>query len=291
VNYRHHFHAGNFADVVKHVILLALIKGMQRKEKGFLYLDTHAGRGLYDLGKAEKGDSLERKPEWPEGVGRLWNLPTCPELVRSYLQLVRRCNTEHGEPVDSATVAFYPGSPWLAQALARPQDRLMLCEKHPEECEILRDELSIAQHATVQQLDGYLGPRACLPPPEKRALVLIDPPFESQDEFSAIISCLQDGLRRMPAATFAVWYPLTERARIDAFFDDLAELRLPPCWTAELCMAGPDAGIRMRGCGLLVINPPWKLDEDVSPLLPWLEINLSQAPGADSRLLWLVPEL
>jgi len=291
VNYRHHFHAGNFADVLKHVLLLALFRGMQRKEKGFLYLDTHAGRGLYDLGVAEKGDSLERKPEWPEGIGRLWSQERRPELVEAYLQLVRRCNLEHGHTADAAIPAFYPGSPWIAQALARAQDRLMLCEKHPEECEALKDALSIAQRATVQQLDGYVSTRACLPPPEKRALVLIDPPFEAQDEFSAIIRCLKDGLGRMAGATFAVWYPLTERARVEAFFDDLAELKLPPCWTAELCMAGPDAGIRMRGCGLLVINPPWKLDEEISPLLPWLQLTLAQAPGADSRLLWLVPEL
>ena len=290
MNYRHHYHAGNFADVMKHVLLLRLLRGMQRKEKGFLYLDTHAGRGRYDLSSAAQGDSQARKPEWPEGIGRVWTAPQPPAAVLEYLELVR-ASADAGTPTDVGDAPrFYPGSPWLAQAVARPQDRLCLCEKHPEEFEILRHELSIARRATIQNLDGYTALRAALPPLEKRALVLIDPPFEEQGEFAQLVNGIEQALKRLPAATIAVWYPLTQRARVDAFFDELQHLHLPPCWTAELCIAGEATEMGMRGCGLLVINPPWKLDEEISPLMTWMRELLKQEPSSSAGLHWLVPE-
>lgn len=300
MNYRHHYHAGNFADVVKHVLMLMLIQGMQRKDKGFLYLDTHSGRGRYDLLAAARGDTQERKPEWPEGVGRVWTAENPPAEILRYRELVAACNrgegaapaagTDTGAPLDAASLRHYPGSPWLAQALAREQDRLFLCEKHPEEFEILRDEMSVARRATVQQIDGYTALRAALPPLEKRALVLIDPPFEQQDEFSKLAKGLAETLRRMQGATVAVWYPLTERARVEAFFDEIALLKLPPCWSTELCVCGEEGPLRMRGCGLLVINPPWKLDRQVEALLPWLCDTLAQEEGAQAALHWLVED-
>lgn len=290
MNYRHHYHAGNFADVMKHVLLLRLLRAMQRKEKGFLYLDTHAGRGRYDLSSAAQGDSQARRPEWPEGIGRVWRSGNQPEAVAEYLGLVRSC-ADSGTPVGAGDEPrFYPGSPWLAQAVARAQDRLFLCETHPEEFEILRHELSIARRATLQQLDGYTALRAALPPLEKRALVLIDPPYEAQNEFAVLVDGIEQSLKRLPAATIAVWYPLTQRARVDAFFDELQHLRLPPCWTAELCVAGEATALGMRGCGLLVINPPWQMDRELGPVLDWMKELLRQEPGASAGLHWLVPE-
>ena len=287
MNYRHHYHAGNFADVMKHVLLLQLLRGMQRKDKGFLYLDTHAGRGGYQLSLAARGDSLERKPEWPDGIGRLLSSQGAyPPPVTEFLQLVRSCAKATG----ATETGFYPGSPLLAASVGREQDRLTLCEKHPEEVEHLRDAMSPFRRATVQSIDGYTGLRAALPCAEKRALVLIDPPFEEQNEFERIALALKEGLRRMPAATFAVWYPLTERARIEAFFEQLQHLALPPTWVAELWVGDDVSGIRMRGCGLLVVNPPWKLDETIAPVLPWLADTLAQAPGEGSSLQWLIHE-
>ena len=288
MNYRHQFHAGNFADVWKHALLLPLIRGMQRKEKGFLFLDTHAGRGSYDLEAAARGDSLERKPEHPEGIGRLCAADDLGGDTAAYLSLVRRFDRSRGNFGES--LRFYPGSPWLAQLSLRPQDRLALCELHEQEQGALAAEFVYQPKVSVHALDGYKAIRAMLPPLEKRALVLIDPSFEQKDEFALIVSALEDGLRRSPAATFAVWYPLTERAHADAFLDDVLRRAFPPCFTAELTIAGPWAPMKMRGCGLLVVNPPWQIEAEFTPVMKDLEKRLVQQSGGAGVLRWLVRE-
>jgi 23S rRNA (adenine2030-N6)-methyltransferase len=296
MNYRHQFHAGNFADVMKHVLLLQLARGMQRKEKGFLYLDTHAGRGRYDLAAAARGDSLARKPEHPDGIGRLLSA-SGGELLAPIAEYVRVVRAFDGQPVDGGgagepalELRAYPGSPWIVEAVSREQDRLALCEKHPEEAEFLKEEFSHKRRVTVHAMDGYTAVRAMLPPLEKRALVLIDPPFEAQNEFAQIVDALGEGLRRMSGATFAVWYPLTERARVDEFLYKLEGLRPPPCFAAELTIAGEDAPMKLKGCGLLVVNPPWQIDREIAPVLDVLAKRLAQAPGGAGRVRWVVAE-
>jgi 23S rRNA (adenine2030-N6)-methyltransferase len=288
MNYRHHFHAGNFADVMKHALLVQLLRALQQKEKGLLYLDTHAGRGSYDLTAASKGDSRVRESEWPNGIGRLWSQSDLPAILMEYVTLVRQFDHDRGNR--DAIPRYYPGSPWIARLSARPQDRLALCEKHPEEFAALSEEFQFAPRTTVQAMDGYIALRAMLPPPERRALVLIDPAFEEQDEFFQLVSSLRDGLKRLPGGVFAVWYPLTERARIDPFFEGLIQLQAPPTLVLELTIAGEQSGMKMRGCGLAVINPPWKFDILAKPLLQSLAEILNQAAGADCRIYWLVPE-
>ena len=288
MNYRHHFHAGNFADVMKHVLLVRLVSAMQRKDKGFLYLDTHAGRGSYDLGDASRGNTLERAPEWPDGVGRLWDHTPELEITRDYLKIVRDYDAERGNT--EATPRFYPGSPLIVGRMMREQDRMLLCERQPDEC----DELDIAMgrqpRCSVQARDGFGSLRATLPPPEKRALVLIDPPFESADEFKMIAKALKDGLRRLPRGVFAIWYPITQRARVNGFFREIQGVDLPSTVAVELTIAGEDAGIKMRGCGLLIVNPPWQFEEEVASDLNELTERLAQAPGGSSHFDWLVPE-
>ena len=286
MNYRHHFHAGNFADVFKHALLLRLVRALQAKEKGLLLLDTHAGRGRYDLEGAAQGDTLARQPEWPEGIGRLWDRAGLPAGLGEYVQAVRDFDGRQGS--SGGSPRFYPGSPWLLQALARPQDRLGLCELQPDECAALRAEFQFSPGVSVQLLDGYTAVRAMLPPPEKRALVLIDPPFEARDEFARIGTALGDALRRLPAGTFAVWYPLTERAGVAEFFDRLRGLPLPPTLVAEL-VVNPLAP-KLRGCGLVILNPPWQFEREAKPLLDYLAGALGQAAGAAAELRWLVPE-
>jgi 23S rRNA (adenine2030-N6)-methyltransferase len=290
LNYRHHFHAGNFADVMKHVLLVRLMRALQKKEKGFLYLDTHAGRGSYDLTIAATGDTLARQPEWPDGIGRLWSREpsTLPAEVADYLELVREFDRRRGnmDPVPR----FYPGSPWIARSLTRAQDRLVLGEKHPAECAALQAEFTFEQRTAVQEVDGYVAVRAQLPPPERRALVLIDPPFEAQDEFAQVADALADGLRRFPSGVFVVWYPLTERARVNEFFTAIQALRPPPTLAAELMIAGDDSAKKMKGCGLLVVNPPWQFDREAGRALDFLAEALAQTPGADARVEWVVPE-
>ncbi len=289
MNYRHQYHAGNFADVMKHVLLRQLLGALQRKDKGFLYLDTHAGRGGYDLAQAATGDTLARVPEWPEGIGRLWGDPAgLPAALADYVAAVR--DFDRGAGNLDPGLRFYPGSPWIARQRARLQDRLALCEKQPGEAAALRADFAAAGGVTVHETDGYAAVRAMLPPPERRALVLIDPPFEAQDEFAAIGAALRDGLRRLPGGVFAVWYPLTGRARADAFFEVLRELAPPPTLAAELTIAGEASPLKLKGCGLVVINPPWQFDREAGPVLEALAVRLAQAPGGAARIDWLVPE-
>ncbi len=288
MNYRHHYHAGNFADVLKHALLVRLVRAMQRKERGFLYVDTHAGRGRYDLASAARGDTLERQPEWPEGIGRLWDHADLPETLADYVALARDYDRSEGNL--GAAPRFYPGSPRLVRALARTQDRLALFEKHPDEAGALRAEFARSGAVGIQSADGYAGLRGQLPPPEKRALVLIDPPFEAQDEFAQVSRAVADALKRMPAATIVVWYPLTERARVEAFFADLKALVLPPTWALELTVVGPAHPLKMKGCGLVVINPPWQVDREIEPAATALAGLLAQAPGGRADLRWLVNE-
>lgn len=288
MNYRHHFHAGNFADVMKHVLLLRLVAALQKKEKGFLYLDTHAGRGSYDLTLAATGDSLARTPEWPAGIGRLEGRADLPPAVASYIEAVRAFDRRRGNVGDA--VRFYPGSPWFARQAMRPVDRLALFEKHPTESAALREEFGGEPRIGVSESDGYGALRAMLPPPERRALVLIDPPFEAQDEFVQIVAALDEGLRRLPGGVFVVWYPLTERARVDRFFASVRELRPPPALIAELTIAGEASPLKMKGCGLLVLNPPWQFDREADGVLEFLASALAQAPGGAGRVEWLVPE-
>lgn len=299
MNYRHHYHAGNFADVMKHVLLVQLVRALQKKEKGFLYLDTHAGRGSYDLAAAATGDTHARTPEWPEGVGRLWSRGAAgidgaragaaeplPAGVAEYLALVR--DYDRRESNATAEPRFYPGSPTLVSLVKRPQERLVLCERQPDEAAALKERFQFTDGAQVRPADGYGAVRAVLPPLEKRALVLIDPPFEAQDEWAQIVATLKEGLRRLPGGVYAVWYPLTERAKVDLFFAELRRLALPPTLAVELVVNPPAA--KMVGCGLLVVNPPWKFADEAAETVEFLANVLAQGRGARGDLIWLVPE-
>ncbi|MFH1498435.1 MAG: 23S rRNA (adenine(2030)-N(6))-methyltransferase RlmJ [Verrucomicrobiota bacterium] len=298
MNYRHHYHAGNFADVFKHAALVQLVRALQRKDKGFLYLDTHSGRGTYDLLGAARGLTLDRAPEWPEGVGRLLDADpaTLSPALRDYLQIVRahdakrRAETAGTEDVAGASVRHYPGSPRFVQNLVRPQDRLVLCELHPDESALLADEFRDARRVRVESVDGYAAIKAHLPPLERRALVLIDPPFEAGDEFARVAESIDEALRRLPSAIIAIWYPLTERARSDTFLDELADYGPPPTCAIELTIAGPDSPQKMRGCGLIVINPPWQLAPVLADLAADLATRLAQTSGGGSALRWIAPE-
>ena len=283
MNYRHHYHAGNFADVWKHVILLATWDALQRKDKGLLYLETHAGRGLYDLNQAEQGDRLARVPEWPLGMGRVRAAAAPPPAVARYLELVADCAARH----ESA----YPGSPWLVTRAMRSQDRAVLAEWQAEEQAYLANNMSDRPGVTAECRDGYGCLRAYLPPPARRALVLIDPPYEKENELARVGKALREGLGRLPGGTFLVWYPLTPRVDVKQWSETWCDAGLrPPTWTAELVVATGPAAPRMPGCGMMVINPPWQLDRDLAPALHWLGEVLAQDRGASSRLDRPVPE-
>ena len=294
MNYRHHFHAGNYADVFKHVLLRLLLAGMKRKEKGFLYLDTHAGKGRYVLeATSQLPDGREREPEWPAGIGRLWSADNLPPALAEYVEAVRAWNLRAGSA--EGELANYPGSPWIAQALLRPQDRSALCELREDEAEALAAEFQFQSGVKVQNLDGYTALRAMLPPAERRALVLIDPPFENAGEFADIRRGLREALRRFPSGVYAIWYPVTERARSDDFLRELrdglpGEALLPPALVAELQIAADASPVRMKGCGLLVLNPPWQIEKEFKAVLPTLARLLGNDSIAGGHVDWLVPE-
>jgi 23S rRNA (adenine2030-N6)-methyltransferase len=283
VNYRHAYHAGNFADVLKHAILVRLLRSFQRKEKGFVFVDTHAGRGSYDLLAASRGASMARDPEWPEGIGSLWERADAPPEVLDYLEIVRGYDRGRGNltPIPR----FYPGSPRLARLVARPQDRLELWEKHPAECEALRDEFRGERRVSVHGEDGYGALRACLPPAERRALVLVDPPFEAQGEWSKVTAAVEEGLGRLPGGTYLVWYPLTGRARPEGFAAML-RTRSAAALCAEL-MVDP-AAPRMTGCGVAIVNPPWRFDGEAGTILSYLSQVLYRGSGAQGEVRWIV---
>lgn len=286
MNYRHAFHAGNYADVFKHALLLRLLRALQRKEKGYLYLETHAGRGAYDLAPAAE-PGAKRTPEWPAGVGRLWTAPQLPPALDDYISMVRGFNERRGG--DGARPRFYPGSPWIGALVRRPQDRLAFWEQQAGEARHLRAEFAGWRRTAVVCGDGYGALRAALPPPERRALVFIDPPFEVQGEFEAIMTALVEGLRRFPSGVYAVWYPVTERAQAEAFHRALKARCRQPILDAELAVTA-DPEVRMKGCGLVVINPPWGFADELQSLLPVLTGQLGADSGASSRWAWIVPE-
>jgi len=285
LNYRHAFHAGNFADVLKHAMLVRLVRALQKKEKGFLFVDTHAGRGRYDLRAAAEGESRVRTPEWPDGIGRLWDRADAPPEVSDYVEVVRAYDRSQGNL--AAGPRFYPGSPQLARLAAREQDRLELWEKHPAECASLKEAFGGERRVSVHEADGYGAARACLPPAERRALVLIDPPFEAQDEWASVAATVGEGIRRFPSGTYVVWYPLTGRARSDALFGLLKSGRIPS-FAAELVVDLSAPG--MTGCGILVINPPWRFDGEAKTILTYLKSVLYRGKGAQGEVRWIVSE-
>jgi 23S rRNA (adenine2030-N6)-methyltransferase len=244
VNYRHAFHAGNFADCMKHILLLWLLRALARKEAGFLTVDTHAGIGHYDL----SGPEATRTGEWQTGIGRLQaarvNGARLPDGITGYLDLVDQ-------------LGLYPGSPALVEAVLRPQDRLICCELHPEDQALLRRHFRGNAQVAVHLRDGYEAMRAFLPPKERRGLILIDPPYEQTAEFDTLTQALREAYEKFPGGVFAAWYPIKHRAPVRAFHTALAEAGIRDVVAAEVLLREPLDVDRLNGSGLLIVNPPW----------------------------------
>ncbi len=248
MNYRHAFHAGNFADCMKHALLVWLMRAMARKPAGFAVLDTHAGIGRYDLAAGP----AERTGEWRAGIARLLDAP--PAVLGEYVGLVEG-------------LGLYPGSPALIRALLRPQDRLACCELHPEDHAALRRLFAGDAQVAVHRRDAWEAMRALLPPRERRGLVLIDPPYEAADEFAQVAAGLRVGHGRFATGVFAAWYPIKHRAPVRDFHRALRESGIRDMVAAELWLRAPlDAG-RLNGCGLVVVNPPFGFTEAAPPVL------------------------
>jgi 23S rRNA (adenine2030-N6)-methyltransferase len=279
MNYRHIYHAGNFADVLKHAVLARLIRYMQKKDAAFRVLDTHAGIGLYDLSSEE----AQKTGEWSEGIGKLLDTELAPqvaELLEPYLSAVRELNAEGG-------IRLYPGSPKLARMLFRPQDRLSAMELHPEDFARLHRLFEGDHQVRITKLNGWLSLGAHLPPKEKRGIVLVDPPFEEDGEYERLADGLAKAYRRFPGGTYCLWYPLKKGAPIKEFHEALQALDIPKILCAELIVRS-DRGINgLTGSGLIIVNPPFTLKDELHALLPALKDHLAQDRYASHRAFWL----
>lgn len=268
MNYRHVFHAGNFADIFKHVLLALILDYLKRKEAGFRYIDTHAGIGLYDLAS----DEAARTGEWVDGIGRLVKEQFSPE-ISALLAPFLHAQGEHA-------TRQYAGSPLLAQRLLRKQDRLTCCELHPDDARALERNMGRDNRLVLRHEDGYRALKGLVPPPERRGLVLIDPPFEDRHEFQAMEEALALAHRKWPTGIYALWYPVKDLRAVAQFIARLKAREVPRILRLELSVASVRSEGPLSATGLVVVNPPFTLEEQARRLLPVLARVLARDAGA-----------
>jgi 23S rRNA (adenine2030-N6)-methyltransferase len=272
--YRHAFHAGNHADVLKHIVLTLLLRHMSQKDKGYRMVDTHAGAGLYALDSPQ----ARKNGEYLQGIARLWAREDLPPIVADYRQLVARFNAD-------GALRQYPGSPALARMLLRPQDQLRLFELHPTEALALRALVDGGHGIEVRQADGFAALKSQLPPPTRRALVLVDPSYEGRGDYGRVLELIGDALRRFAPGVYMVWYPVVAKPGAAAMVQRLKSLA-PRGWLhARLSVQPTDAqGFGLAGSGIFVLNPPHTLHGQLQTLLPWLAQALEQHAGSSHLL-------
>ncbi|SFX50052.1 23S rRNA (adenine(2030)-N(6))-methyltransferase RlmJ [Marinospirillum alkaliphilum] len=269
LSYRHSFHAGNFADLLKHLTLHYLLDYLNRKDKPWFYLDTHAGAGLYSL----KSASAEKTGEYQDGIQRLLGAEPKHPLLQAFRQQVLSLNTKPSE-------LYYPGSPLLASLMMRPQDRMQLHELHPQDHRLLSSHLQNKARVRIQQSDGFAALKASLPPPERRGLILMDPPYELKEDYQRVIQAVQEGVKRFATGTYAIWYPVLQRQQTESWIRQFSNAGLPSLLRLEHCPLPDSSGFGMTGSGMLIINPPWSLAQDFKTLMPELNQLLQQGkPG------------
>ncbi|EJD6040082.1 ribosomal RNA large subunit methyltransferase J [Morganella morganii] len=279
LSYRHSFHAGNHADVLKHTVQSLIIESLKEKDKPFLYLDTHAGAGRYQL----SGEHAERTGEYLEGIARIWAQESVPEELKTYLEAVSALNPR-------GDLRFYPGSPLIAAHLLRDYDKLNISELHPSDFPLLRNEFSRDNRARVVREDGYQQLKSQLPPLSRRGFVLIDPPYELKSDYQAVVKGIQEGHRRFATGTYAVWYPVVLRQQIKRMVKDFQATGIRKILQIELAVR-PDSDQRgMTASGMIVINPPWKLEAQMKSVLPWLHKVLVPEGTGHTLVEWITPE-
>lgn len=270
-SYRHAFHAGNHADVLKHAILLHILQYFNRKEAPYWVIDTHAGAGIYDLTDAW----AEKTAEFRDGIGRLWNMSGLPPLLADYIDHVKQLN-------DDGALTVYPGSPWIALQLMREADKLRLFELHPTEITHLHEHIQmqsrdVARQVSVFEKDGFTGLASQLPPAPRRGIILIDPSYEDKNDYRHTLSAVKEGLKRFATGCFAVWYPLVRRKEVHEMQKQLEKLPGISWVHAQLAVKKPPQnGFGLYGSGMFVINPPYTLIASLRESMPLLESQLAQ---------------
>ncbi len=276
LSYQHGFHAGNHADVLKHTILCFVADYLLQKDKPFYCHDTHGGRGLYNL----QHPMAQKTGEYRDGIARVWGATQPPALLQPYLAALRAFNAD-------GTLHYYAGSSLLVQAMARPQDRLVANELHPQEYLALRDNAAGRRNLRVTKEDGYAALKAALPPKERRGVVLVDPSYELAADDVAVVEALREALKRFATGTYLVWYPVVEPQRAQKLVKMIAALPVQKLLQLELYVREPVAGEGgMAGSGMLVINPPWTLEDRMREALPWLVQQIAPECGSSS-VTWL----
>jgi len=285
LSYRHAFHAGNHADVLKHMVLIQLLHYLNQKDTPYMVIDTHAGAGVYTLDSTQAA----KNAEFDTGIGRLWERNDLPEAVADYVGMVKAMNP-------SGKMRYYPGSPYCAEKVMREHDRLRLFELHPNEVKILFENFQkLEAHAAaqgqrpsargkrvmVQKADGFEGLKALLPPPSRRALVLVDPPYEVKQDYRRVANTLDDALKRFSTGTYAVWYPVLQRPESRQLPEHLKRLPAKDWLNVTLSIGAPmPDGLGLRSSGMFVLNPPWTLAPMLRKLMPWLVEALAEDDGA-----------
>ncbi|MFL7866224.1 23S rRNA (adenine(2030)-N(6))-methyltransferase RlmJ [Vibrio cincinnatiensis] len=278
LSYRHSFHAGNHADILKHIVQSLILNALQQKDKPFVYHDTHSGVGRYDL----THEWSEKTGEYKQGIARIWQQNVTPYAIESYLAAIKALN-------NGDTLRYYPGSPRVARAHLRPQDRMVLTELHPSDYPLLEQEFQRDRQVSIYKEDGFARLKASLPPKERRGLVLIDPPYELAKEYRDVVQAIAQSYKRWSTGIYAIWYPVVNRCDIDDMLDGLANLGIRKILQIELGVA-PDTNERgMTASGMIVINPPWKLESEMQEILPFLKQAIAPVTG-HFKVEWVVPE-
>ncbi|HHI5411086.1 TPA: 23S rRNA (adenine(2030)-N(6))-methyltransferase RlmJ [Vibrio metoecus] len=278
LSYRHSFHAGNHADVLKHIVQSLILNSLQQKEKPFVYHDTHSGVGRYDL----THEWSEKTGEYKQGIARVWQKDNIPAELNSYLDTIRQLN--QGE-----TLRYYPGSPRVARAHLREQDRMVLTELHPSDYPLLEQEFHRDRQVSIYKEDGFARLKASLPPQERRGLVLIDPPYELAKEYRDVVQAIAQSYKRWATGIYAIWYPVVNRCDIDDMVEGLQGLGIRKILQIELGVS-PDTNERgMTASGMIVVNPPWTLESQMQTILPFLKQAIAPATG-HYKVEWVVPE-
>lgn len=279
LSYRHSYHAGNHADVLKHVVLTLCIEALKEKDKPFLYLDTHSGAGRYLL----QSEHAEKTGEYLSGINLIWQQPNTPDLLNTYISILKRYNPYQ-------TLKYYPGSPLIAKQLLREQDKLNLTELHPTDYPLLRQEFNKDKRAKVLREDGFIQLKSKLPPVTRRGIILIDPSYEIKNDYYKIPSALFEAYKRFATGIYLIWYPVVSRTTTQRMIDDIIKLGIKRISQFELALKPDNNQKGMTASGMIVINPPWKLHEQMQTIMPWLKQILDTEKTASFTIKQLVSE-
>ncbi|WP_438462031.1 23S rRNA (adenine(2030)-N(6))-methyltransferase RlmJ [Marinomonas sp. PE14-40] len=279
LSYRHIYHAGNHADILKHLVVSQICHHLTAKESPFFYLDTHAGIGQYALDSQQ----AQMNKEFKTGISQLLELKKPPESIKRFLKIVKDMNP-------TTNLKLYPGSPKVVEAYTRQKDKMHLCELHPKDYPTLAALFPNKRRANVEKGNGFAAVKAMLPPPQKRGLVLMDPPYEVKEDYKTVVKALVDGHQRFSHGTYAIWYPVLSRKQADGLINAVQRTKIRNTLLLELNIRDDNADKGMNGSGMIIVNPPWKLESEAQEFLPVLKALLQEDSKSSFQLRWITPE-